>query len=130
MKKAKDIISIYRPCSSSIEWLGDRTVEEMVNDCHRGDWLLWIGKRAGVDIKKLTLEKGLIAQQVEHLMKYQRSKDAVKASIAFGKGEISSEELAAYAADADAARKDSYKKSSDICREIFGTELVEILTAK
>ncbi len=181
MKSGREVIKQFRPCGSSVEWLGERTLNEMVNDCHRGDWLLWIGKRAGIDLQKLTLAKGLIAQQVEHLMKDQRSKNAVTAAIAFGRGEISRIELdaasaaaaaaaaaayaadaasaaayaadaaaaadaasaaadadayaadaasaAAYAADAaSAARTNSLKKSSDICREIFGKELIELLS--
>lgn len=151
MKLAKDTIKIYRPCFDSLEWLGERSVEEMVNECHRGDWLLWLGKKAGIDIHKLTLAKALYAQQVEHLMKDQRSKDAVQTAIRFGNHEATREELdaaaaaaadaaaaaasfaVAYAADAAyaayAARSNSLKKSSDICREVFGSELIEILNS-
>jgi len=162
--KAIETIKEYNPCYSSVEWLGSRTIEEMVNECHRGDWLLWLGQRAGLDIRKLTLAKGLCAQQVEHLMEDQRSKDAVYAAIAFGKGEIDEVELEEAAAKSftianrvyadrihniacvaacvafaaarvgacvDALSKiNGLKSSVDICREVFGKELIELLKTK
>jgi len=100
--KAIERIKQFDPCCDAIEWLGDRTVEQMVNECKRGDWLLWLAKKAGVDERKFTLAKGLCAQTVIHLMTDQRSKDAVQAAIDFGNGKIDSEELAkaSYAASA------------------------------
>lgn len=66
--------------------------------------MLWLYVRSkNVDQKKLSLAKGYCAKTVEHLMKDKRSLDAVQAAIDFGNGLITSAELAAYAAAADAA---------------------------
>jgi hypothetical protein len=86
-------------CREAIGWVGDRTIEEAVNDCHRGDWLLWVGQRIKIDHRKLTLAKGHCANTVRHLMKDKRSVNAVDAAITYGEGKIDKEELAA-AADA------------------------------
>ena len=85
-----------------------KTPKEAWENCPRGDWMLWIAARLKVDTRLLTLAKGRCAETVIHLMKDQRSINAVKAAIAYGKGEINNEELraaanAAYAAYAAAA---------------------------
>ena len=36
-------------CSNAIEWAANKTVEEVVATCHRGDWLLWLAKNATLD---------------------------------------------------------------------------------
>jgi hypothetical protein len=72
--------------------------------------MLWLAKRLRVDDKKLTMAKAMCAKQVEHLIKDQRSKDALQACFDYVNGRITREELnAAYtdAADADAAYTDA-----------------------
>jgi hypothetical protein len=93
-------------CESAKEWAGDMPIEEIVATCHRGDWLLWLAKKVDVDFRLLTLAKGHCANTVRHLMKDDRSINAVDVAIAFGEGKATREELdaAAYsAAVADAA---------------------------
>ena len=77
-------------------------------NCPRGDWMLWIAAKLKVDKRLLTLAKGKCAETVLHLMRDQKSKDAVRAAIDYGHGIISDEQLritdaAAYAAAAYAA---------------------------
>jgi hypothetical protein len=60
--------------------------------------MLWLAKRLGVDDRKLTLAKATCANQVRHLMKDQRSIDAINACFRYANGEISREELNTYAA--------------------------------
>jgi hypothetical protein len=108
MKKAIDVIKVYSPCNDAVKWLGDRTVEQMVNECERGDWLLWLAKKAGLDLQPLTLAKSRCAKTVVHLMKDDRSKKAVEVAEKFGLGKATRKELdsaaaAAYAAAATAA---------------------------
>ena len=75
--------------------------------------MLWLAQKLGVDVRVLTLAKGLCADTVRHLMKDPRSVVAIDAAIAFGRGEMGEKELdaaardaahSAYAADAAAAR--------------------------
>jgi hypothetical protein len=90
-------------------------------NCPRGDWMLWIAAKLKVDKRLLTLAKGKCAETVLHLMRDQRSKDAVRAAIDYGHGIISDEQLritaaaacavydaAAYAAAAAAAYAAAY----------------------
>jgi hypothetical protein len=96
----KDLLLKLKACKEAIEWAGDKTAEEVIATCHRGDWLLWLSYKLEVDDRPLALAKGHCANTVRHLMKDERSIKAVDAAIAYGNGEISKEELkdAAYAA--------------------------------
>lgn len=98
-------------CPDARKWAKGKTAKEAWEQCHRGDWLLWWSRKqmrttedfADADLCTLTLAKGECAKTVYHLMKDERSRKAVDAAIAFGKGEISRDELdKAYAAAYDA----------------------------
>ena len=103
-------------------------VAEAWKNCERGDWMLWIAKKLNVDDRKLTMTKATCVKQVEHLLKDQRSKDALQACFDYATGRISREELNILAENADAAayvtRINSLKKSADICREYLTEEVL------
>jgi hypothetical protein len=105
-------IEKFNPCREALEFRKQYpTLLDAWNACPRGDWMLWIAKKAGVDIRLLTLAKGKCAETVKHLMKDDRSIKAVEAAIAFGEGRINEDELkaaAAYAADAAADAAAAY----------------------
>ena len=105
MKTFQELLSDLNACSDAREWAGNRTIEQVVNDCHRGDWLLWLAARINIDRHKLVLSAGKCAETVMHLMTDDRSKIAVKAAIDFAEGRINHDQLnaAALAAAADAA---------------------------
>ena len=117
-----------RACREAIDYV--RTQKSVIlawQNCNRGDWMLWLAKKLNVDDKKLTMAKVMCAKQFEHLMKDQRSKDALQACFDYVNGKITREQLnaaadAAYAADA--ARTSSLKKSADICREYLTEEVL------
>jgi|688.fasta_scaffold544513_2 hypothetical protein len=95
-------------CKPAVEWAGNKTIEEVVATCHRGDWLLWLAKKCDIGLQPLTLAKGHCANIIRHLMKDERSIKAVDVAIAFGEGKATREELdaaadAAYYAEADGA---------------------------
>ncbi len=105
MNKINELLNELDACDEATEWAKDRTWEQIFNDCHRGDWLLWLFKRTNADdLQRLTLAKGHCANTVRHLMKDERSIKAVDVAIQFGEGFISLKELnaAAYAAYAAA----------------------------
>ena len=115
-QRLQDKLKELRACEEAYEWAEGKTIQEVWETCHRGDWMLWLFKRTNPnDIKLLFLAKGHCANTVRHLMKDERSIKAVDAAIAFGNGEITEEErssaayaaayaaYAAYAAAADAA---------------------------
>ena len=98
-----------RACNLAVEWAADKTIEEVVATCHRGDWLLWLARNCGIGLQPLTLAKGHCANTVRHLMNDERSIKAVDTAIAFGEGRAIREELdLAYAAAAAAAADAAY----------------------
>lgn len=128
----KAILNKLNACQEAVEWAENKPIEEIINTCHRGDWLLWLARKLDVDFQKLTLARGLCANTVRHLMKDERSIKAVDTAIAFGKGEVTQEELddaSAYAsayASADAsAKKENQLLTAKICRDVLGEILIE-----
>lgn len=102
MKTFKDLLTELDACEEAVIWARGKTVEQAVQTCDRGDWLLWLARRVDIGIKPLTLAKGHCANTVRHLMKDERSIKAVDTAIAFGEGKATREELSAAADDADA----------------------------
>ena len=81
-------------CKEAVVWLKtQKNSIEAWKNCERGDWMLWLAKKLKVDDKKLTMAKAMCAKQVEHLMKDQRSKDALQACFDYVNGKITREEL-------------------------------------
>ena len=93
-------------CEPAVEWAENKTIEEVVATCHRGDWLLWLAKKCDIGLQPLTLAKGHCANTVRHLMKDKQSTKAVDIAIAFGEGKATREELDA--AKSAAAVKSAY----------------------
>jgi len=87
----------FEACQDAITWLEDRTIEQVMIDIHRGDWLLWLAYKLGVDEKLLTLVMGKWAETCIDLMQNKISTNAVKACIDYGNGLISKENLEAAA---------------------------------
>jgi len=95
-------------CNEAIGWAKNKTANEVIEQCYRGDWLLWLFKKIDPEnLQMLTLAKGRCSNTARHLMKDERSINAVDAAISFGEGRISIIELNAYAAAADAATADA-----------------------
>ena len=142
MKTLKQYLESLKACASAIKWAGDKTIEQVVTECHRGDWLLWLAKKCGVELQPLTLAKGHCANTVRHLMSDERSLIAVDVAIAFGEGRATRDELdaatsaaydataaaASYAAAAyaaDAAAYTNQQQTADICRKYIGDLIIE-----
>jgi hypothetical protein len=103
MKTLKEYLQTLHACEESVIWAGDKTIEQVVHECHRGDWILWLAQRCDVELKPLTLAKAHCANTVRHLMKDERSIKAVDVAIAFGHGRATLDELnEVYPAAADA----------------------------
>jgi len=127
----KKLLIKLRGCSEAREWAGDKTIEEIVEQCHRGDWLLWLAAKIDIGLQPLTLAKGHCANTVRHLMKDERSIKAVDTAIAFGEGKATREELDKAADAADAAawvaayKKENQMKTADICRKYIGQLIID-----
>lgn len=97
-------ITKFNPCKQALQFRANYIdFKSAWKACPRGDWMLWIAKKVGVDLLILTTAKATCANTVRHLMKDKRSKTAIKVAFAFGKGKATRVELdkaAAGAADA------------------------------
>ncbi len=40
-------------CADAVEWIGDRDLEAAWKECPRGDWMLWLAGRGGIDRRLL-----------------------------------------------------------------------------
>jgi hypothetical protein len=120
----KELLIKLNACREAIEWAGDRTIEQIVKDCDRGDWLFWLAKKIGIERQPLTLANGHCANTVRDLMKNETSIKAVDMAIAFGEGRATMEELnnaaeaasyasAFYAAYADDAAEAAAEAAED-----------------
>jgi hypothetical protein len=105
-----EFLTNNKACDEAKLWASNKSWNEIYNTCHRGDWLLWLFKLTNPnDLQAITLAKAHCANTVRHLMKDERSKNAIDVAIAFGNGNATREELnAAYDADADAAAAAAY----------------------
>ena len=125
----KELLIELDACKLAREWAGDMPIEEVVASCHRGDWLLWLAKRVDADFQLFTLAKGHCANTVRHLMKDDRSINAVDVAIAFGEGKATREELDTAADAAADAAYTAYaanrQQTADICREYIGESLIQ-----
>jgi hypothetical protein len=83
--------------------VGNKELSEAWATCDRGDWMLWYAKRVGVNLRTLTAAKAECAALVLHLMKDERSRNAVEVARSYGRGEATDEELSAADAAAYAA---------------------------
>ena len=139
--KFKEYLISVNACEEAIIWNGERDIQTCWKECQRGDWMLWLMKKASMcDLRTLTLAKARCAELAKPYMKDERSIKALQAAFDFAEGRIGREELdadaaaadaaaaaadaaaAAYAADAAAyaaARIKIIKKCADICREVL-----------
>jgi len=104
----KELLEDLNACEEAREWAQAKTIEQVIADCHRGDWMLWLAKKVDIGLRPLTLAKGHCAATVLHLMKDERSKTAVEVAIKYGNNEASDSELKMAAAAAAAADADAY----------------------
>jgi hypothetical protein len=100
----KEFLEKNRACEEYFDFAKDLTLEEFLNTCERGDWILWLFAKTNPNsLRELTLAKGHCANTVRELMEDERSTKAVDVAIAFGEGKATIEELDAASNDAWAA---------------------------
>ena len=99
----KELLIKLRACDEAVEWAEGKSIEQIVEECDRGDWLLWLAEKIDIDFRSLTLAKGYCANTVRHLMKDERSVKSVDVAIAFGEDRATREELEAAADSAASA---------------------------
>ena len=110
----KEQLTEMDACPDAIKWVGGKTLEQAWAECERGEWMLWFAQQKGVDLQTLTLAKARCAKLVIHLMKDERSRNAVDVAERFGLGQATREELdeARRAASAYASNAVDYAASA------------------
>ena len=99
-------------CTESLEWLSDRDLDTAWAECPRGDWLLWLTAKAGIDRKRLVMSACSTAREALRFVPEgeDRPRIAIETAEAWCRSEATIEQVrearwnaAAYAADAAAA---------------------------
>ena len=110
MNTLENFLKKHNACRDGFEFAKDLTLEQFLETCQRGDWILWLFARTNPDsLREIALAKGHCSNTIRHLMKDERSLKAVDTAIAFGEGKATREELKVAAnaivnaIDADAA---------------------------
>lgn len=94
----------HNACEDSLEWLGDRNVEQCTNECERGDWLLWLEEKLGILDKRGRVRIGaMCADTARHLTDDNRVHDCIDVCYRYAAGECTDYELASAAREAWAA---------------------------
>ena len=93
MKTLKELLIELDACSSAIQWVEDKTIEEAIKQCSRGDWIIWLSEKIDLPKNKIILAKVKCAKTIIHLMKDQRSIDVIDVAEKFGLGKCTIEEL-------------------------------------
>jgi len=94
MKTLEKFLKENNAGSEGFEFAKDLTLEQFLNTCEKGGWILWLFARTNSDdLTKLTEAKALCANTVRHLMKDERSTNAIDVALKFAKNEATKEEL-------------------------------------
>jgi hypothetical protein len=130
----RDRILALGPCSDAREWLetvpDDWTAEQAWGDCERGDWMLWLAGRLGVDRVAIARVACAVARSVLHLVPAgeDRPRLAIEAAEAWCDEPSPEAAWAACAAGAAAwaaAAATSHRAIADVVRSALPWSLVE-----
>ena len=58
MKTFEELLKELNACQEARRWAKKMTIEEIIDKCHRGDWLLWLAVKIKVNERKFFLVKG------------------------------------------------------------------------
>ena len=95
-------------CSEAVQWVGTKTLAVGWRTCTRGDWMLWLAARAGIDRKKIVLAACACARLVLQFLPTDelRPLTAIETAERWARGKATLDEVniaanaAAYAANA------------------------------
>ena len=82
-------------CDPACKWQEGKDLETVWNTCERGDWMIWllVNSENEVTDRELRLIAVKCARQVQHLMKDERSINALDVAERFANGEATQQEL-------------------------------------
>jgi hypothetical protein len=107
MPTTLDLIRDFHPCSAAAAYAAEHTdPAEAWESCERGDWLLWLAARAGVDRRDLVRASCAVARRaLQHVPEGEsRPRIAIETAEAWARREVTIAAVRGAAADAaDAA---------------------------
>jgi hypothetical protein len=134
-----------RACHEATEWVEQTpgSPQELWESCPRGDWMLWLAAKAGVDRKQIVLAACTCARlALEHVKPGEtRPLAAIEAAEKWARGEegvtldqvrkaaAAAYAAAAYAAAADADAADARKQTLAQCASLVRQHIVCVWTA-
>ena len=105
-------LTTLNACSEAREWAEGKDLATAWARCERGDWMLWLAQKVGVELRPLTAAKAACAEFARPYITDPRGIAALDTAHAFGRGECGADELAAAAYYA-AAAKAAYDAAAD-----------------
>ena len=90
-------LTILNACKEAREWAKGKDLATAWATCERGDWMLWLAKKVGVELRPLTAAKAACAEFARPYMKEPKRIAALDMAHAFGRGECSIADLVAAA---------------------------------
>lgn len=80
MKTFKQLLVELCACREAREWASDMTVEQVVEKCHRGDWLLWLAQKVRIKKRHLAFACGYFMASYLHLINDETFKEYLENS--------------------------------------------------
>ena len=127
-------------CRPAMEWLKDRDLFRMWEECERGDWLLWFAAKVGIDRKVIVRTACACAREALRFVPDGeiRPKTAIETAERWCNGEATIEQVrnassaaaaaadaADAAADAACARKEALEKSAQIVKSMLSLDQIK-----
>ena len=105
MSNPKKLLKSFFPCQECLVWYHGQDSQEAWQTCERGDWMLWVAARLGVDRKLIVLAACDCAETALHFVDPLeiRPKEAVATARRWCQGAYTSQQVRQAAADATAA---------------------------
>jgi hypothetical protein len=125
MTPLKQKLKELNACDEAMWWTSDRTIEEAVRDCHRGDWLLWLGQKIGIDNYKLIATKEYCANISRYLRKEHEIMTAIELSSAHRIRKRGFTTFADPLPYTSAFKNEIQKQTADICRKHIGQLIID-----
>jgi hypothetical protein len=89
----KKLLNELQADKELIDWVEDKSIEQVIESCKKGDWLLWLGYKMNLPKQELTLAKAKCAATVKHLLDNEVSFNAIDVAEKFGNQLCNRDEL-------------------------------------
>ena len=111
-------------CRPAMEWLKDRDLERMWEECERGDWLIWFAAKVGIDRKVIVRTACACAREALRFVPDGeiRPKTAIETAERWCNGEATIEQVRNASAAAAAADAAAYAAACDAAYAAYAAD--------